>query len=77
MKEVSVYRIKQTPRMKRGKRTYVEQSEHLSHKSATVPRRQRALAVRRGTYNLDDRSARRGLDDHYCPISLHLRRGGC
>ena len=80
--EESVYKIgpremNQWSQMKRGRRTYVDQSEHLSHKFGTVCRRQRAVAVRMGMYGLNDRSARRRLDDRRRPISLHLRRGRC
>ena len=56
------------PQTKRGKRTYVDQSERLSHKFVTVRRGQRAVAVRMGMYGLDDRRARRGLDGRCCAI---------
>ena len=80
--EESVYGIgpremDQRPQMKRGKRTYVDQSHCLSHKFVTVRSRQRAVGVRMGMYGLDDRSAHRGLDDRRRHISLHLRRGQC
>jgi len=47
---------------KRGKGTYPDQTDHLSRKLVPVPRRQRAVTVRRGMCGLDDRSARRRLD---------------
>jgi hypothetical protein len=49
----------------------------ISRKFITIPRQQLAVALQSGMYSLDDRSARRGLDGRRCPISLHLRRGGC
>ena len=41
-------------------------------KFVTVPRQQLAVALQGGMYSLDDRSARRRLDDRRCPIGLHL-----
>jgi hypothetical protein len=35
------------------------------------------MLFRAGMYGLVDRSARHELDEHRCPISAHLRRGGC
>ena len=64
-------------RRKEERSTYVDHSEHLSHKFVTVRRRQRAVAMRvRMLYGLDDRSAHRGLDERRCAIGLHVRRGG-
>ena len=60
----------------RGKGTYVDQTEHLSHKFVTVPGRQRAATVRMGMRGLNDRSACGRLDERRCAISLHLRHDG-
>ena len=54
----------------------MDQTDRLSHKFVTVPRCQRAVAVRMGMCSPNNCSARHGLDERRCAISLHLRRDG-
>jgi hypothetical protein len=47
--------MNEIPQTKRGKGTYVDQSEHVPRTLATIRRRQQAVAIRLGKYSLDDR----------------------